>query len=32
MPKWYLDKDRKLVKAISIFDLKQNMQVKYGVW
>ena len=30
MLKWYLDKDRKMEKLKSKFDLIQNMQVKYG--
>ena len=29
MLKWYLDKDRKMEKLKSKFDLIQNMQVKY---
>ena len=30
MLKWYLDKDRKMEKLKSKFDLIQNMQMKYG--
>ena len=30
MLKWYLDKDRNIVKLKSKFDGFQNMQLKYG--
>ena len=30
MLKWYFDKNRKMEKLKSKFDLIQNMQVKYG--